>query len=283
MHGTCLSLCPRFERYRRERENNLFPWETLPPPHQKHVDHSKAVKAYERAAGDKTLPSDLRPPRVLVGVLDYLFGELMVREGFERVFGFVRDRTRAVRSDFTMQHERGKEAVECHERCVRFHVLALHEMRGGKEFSVSLEEQQLMNTLQSLKEFYTDQRSTYTSPNELEMRIYHALIHIRDQRDRSDDVPREIREGKVYQLVREFRKRVQVVSAPITKTSRLGVDGEGMRVFGELVGELRRGGGKKGMIFLVACILEHLFGEETVEDMESVRAGLGLREIIDGV
>ncbi|KAJ3710129.1 SAC3/GANP/Nin1/mts3/eIF-3 p25 family-domain-containing protein, partial [Lentinula guzmanii] len=277
-------MCPRFERYRRERENNLFPWETLPPPHHKRVDHARAVKAYERAPGDKTLPSDLRPPGVLVGVLDYLFGELIPKEGFVRVFGFVRDRTRAVRGDFTMQHERGREAIGCHERCVRFHVLALHEMRGEKEFSVSLEEQQLMNTLQSLKEFYTDQRTSYTSPNELEMRIYHRLIHIRDQRERHDDVPREIQTHPVYRLTEEFRKRVQERSVPITKTSRLVVDEAGMRVFGELVGELRKGGGGgRGMVYLVACILEHLFGEETIEDMESVRGGLELKDVIDGV
>jgi hypothetical protein len=27
--GTCKDMCPRFERYRRERENNLFEWETV--------------------------------------------------------------------------------------------------------------------------------------------------------------------------------------------------------------------------------------------------------------
>ena len=27
--GTCMDMCPRFERYRRERENNLFEWETV--------------------------------------------------------------------------------------------------------------------------------------------------------------------------------------------------------------------------------------------------------------
>lgn len=34
-------------------------------PGTKRVDHRHAVKIYERAAGDKTLPSDLRPPPVL--------------------------------------------------------------------------------------------------------------------------------------------------------------------------------------------------------------------------
>jgi hypothetical protein len=31
MVGTCMDMCPRFERYRRERENNLFEWETVRP------------------------------------------------------------------------------------------------------------------------------------------------------------------------------------------------------------------------------------------------------------
>lgn len=29
MVGTCMDMCPTFERYRRERENNLFEWEIV--------------------------------------------------------------------------------------------------------------------------------------------------------------------------------------------------------------------------------------------------------------
>src|SRR5260221_699020 len=29
MVGTCMDICPRFERYRRERKNNLFNWEVF--------------------------------------------------------------------------------------------------------------------------------------------------------------------------------------------------------------------------------------------------------------
>ena len=29
MVGTCMDMCPRFERYRRKRENNLFNWEVV--------------------------------------------------------------------------------------------------------------------------------------------------------------------------------------------------------------------------------------------------------------
>ena len=29
MVGTCMDMCPRFERHRRERENNLDKWEVV--------------------------------------------------------------------------------------------------------------------------------------------------------------------------------------------------------------------------------------------------------------
>ena len=120
------------------------------------------MKIYERAAGDKTLPSDLRPPpalkvssfangsrqqrflREIQKTLDYLFHTLLVKEGFSQTHDFIRDRSRAVRTDFTMQHETGALAIECHDRCARYHILALHLERENPRFSVALEEQQLM-------------------------------------------------------------------------------------------------------------------------------------------
>lgn len=45
-----------------------------------------------------------------------------------------------------MQHETGPLAIECHERCARFHLLALHFERDRTGFSIPLEEQQLMNS-----------------------------------------------------------------------------------------------------------------------------------------
>src|SRR5712672_2858750 len=45
-----------------------------------------------------------------------------------------------------MQHETGPLAIECHERCARFHILALHFERDRTGFSIALEEQQLMNS-----------------------------------------------------------------------------------------------------------------------------------------
>ncbi|KAI6128109.1 SAC3/GANP/Nin1/mts3/eIF-3 p25 family-domain-containing protein, partial [Pisolithus croceorrhizus] len=279
MVGTCSDMCPRFERYRRERENNLTEWETIPGT--KRVDHKRAVKMYERAAGDKTLPSDLRPPKVLKRTLDYLFHDLLPRGGFSATFSFIRDRSRAVRNDFTMQHEMGPLAIECHDRCARFHILAIHLERDSSGFSIPLEEQQLMNTLQSLKEFYEDQRGRYQSPTELEMRVYHRLIHIRDQRERHEDIPDFLLKHPVFELTTRFRARVQAKSAPITKSSTLAVDAEAMQIFVELATVLRREGDVV-MTYLIACILERLFGKDTIEDIEAIRGELTYSDIIDG-
>ncbi|KAI0820885.1 SAC3/GANP/Nin1/mts3/eIF-3 p25 family-domain-containing protein [Trametes gibbosa] len=280
MVGTCMDMCPRFERYRRERENNLDKWEVIPGT--KRVDHERAVKIYERAAGDKTLPSDLRPPPVLKQTLNYLFHDLLMREGFSGTYDFIRDRSRAVRNDFTMQHETGPLAIECHDRCARFHILALHLERESPRFSVALEEQQLMNTLQSLKEFYEDQRGRYQAPTELEMRVYHRLIHIRDQKERHEEIPDDIRHHAVFRLTTQFRQRVQAKSAPISKTSKLIVDTEAMQIFSQLANVLREANNIV-MIYLVACILERHFGKDAIEDIENIRGDLSIPDIIDGI
>lgn len=136
--------------------------------------------------------------------------------------------------------------------------------------------------LQSLKEFYEDQRGKYQSPTELEMRVYHRLIHIRDQKERHDDIPEQILSHAVFQLTTEFRHHVQEHSAPITKTSKLVVTDVGMQIFSRLAGVLNDQGSTV-MVYLVACILERLFGKDTIDDIESLRSNLSLPEIIDGV
>lgn len=142
--GTCPDMCPRFERYRREREKNFDRWERIPGTMR--LDHQRAVKMYERAAGDKVIPSDLRPPHVLRKTLDYLFHDLLPRGGLSETAPFIRDRSRAVRNDLTMQHLTGRSAIECHDRCARFHILVMHLERENKNFSMHLEEQQFMNS-----------------------------------------------------------------------------------------------------------------------------------------
>ena len=114
------------------------------------------------------------------------------------------------------------------------------------------------------------------------MRVYHRLIHIRDQKERHEDIPEHITSHPVFKLTTDFRRHVQQKSAPISKTSPLVVDAEAMAIFGRLAAVL----GEQGsvvMIYLVACILERLFGKETVEDIEAIRGELTIPDIIDGI
>ena len=114
------------------------------------------------------------------------------------------------------------------------------------------------------------------------MRVYHRLIHIRDQKERHEDVPPHITQNPVFKLTTQFRQHVQAKSAPINKTSKLVVDERAMEIFGELAMVLREQGSAV-MVYLVACILERLFGPDTIEDIEAIRGDLTIPDIIDGV
>ncbi|KAH8105344.1 SAC3/GANP/Nin1/mts3/eIF-3 p25 family-domain-containing protein [Cristinia sonorae] len=278
--GTCTDMCPKFERYRREREHNLDKWEVIPGT--KRVDHARAVKMYERASGAKSLPSDLRTPETCRRTLDYLFHDLLPRGGFTETHSFIRDRSRAVRNDFTPQLITGAIAIECHDRCARFHIVAMHLQRDVPGFDLRLEEQQLSHALLSLQQFYEDQRGHYTSPTELEMRVYQRLISIRNLKERHEDVPLEITGHPVFQLTTRFLQHVQKESAPISRTSSLRVGQEGMQIFGELAAVLRETN-NMAMVYLIACILERLFGKDTIEDMEALRGSLSIPDVIDGI
>lgn len=181
--GTCEEMCPEFEREEREYQNNVDLLERYPGTNR--IDPAKAVKIFHRpaAGNDQPLPSDVRPPRILIQTLDYLFHELLPAHPLSETHHFLRDRTRAVRQDFTMQNVRGAEAIECNERIARYHVLALGTLREQSTFSESQELEQLRKVLKSLNEFYDDARASsppIPTPNEPEFRAYNILTHLRD-------------------------------------------------------------------------------------------------------
>ncbi|KIY43244.1 hypothetical protein FISHEDRAFT_78752 [Fistulina hepatica ATCC 64428] len=302
--GTCPDMCPRMERYRRQREHQINSWEVAAAPVTltasgarerwgfKHIDHVRAVKAYERAIGDRTLPSDLRPLPVLMRTLDYLFHDLLPRGGFHDTQAFIRDRTRACRTDMKLQNMTGAAYCDMVNRCARYHLLALHvERRSESEnFSVALEDQLMSNCFQDLKENRIEHRTRvdpqWVDPTEVEMRLYHVLVHTRDTEERSDIVPPHIASHTLFQLAHHFRKHVQRISAPIHKSSKLKADAEAMQIFNGILTELRKDEETNRVtIYLVACILEHLFGSECLDegDVEAIRDGLPYEDIIDNV
>ncbi|KAI9614764.1 hypothetical protein H4Q26_009156 [Puccinia striiformis f. sp. tritici PST-130] len=182
--GTCRDMCPEFERHEREYQNNSDKWERYPGTFR--IDPKKAVKAFHRpaAGNDQPLPSDVRPPDILKSTLDYLFKILLAKESLFDTHGFIRDRTRSIRQDFTLQNDRGPIAIECHERIARYHILCLHFLRdkeGVGSYQEQQELEQVRKVLQSLNEFYDDYReSNCFCPNEAEFRAYYLLTHLRD-------------------------------------------------------------------------------------------------------
>lgn len=77
--------------------------------------------------------------------MDYLFDDILSNNALESCHAFVRDRTRSIRQDFTLQNIRDITAVQVHERIARFHILCLHEMCELDEgrFSKQQETEQL--------------------------------------------------------------------------------------------------------------------------------------------
>lgn len=75
--------------------------------------------------------------------LDYLFNELLPVAPLFETHGFIRDRTRAIRQDFTVQNERGLEAIECHERIARYHIMCLHDLHDKEGLGSYQEAQEL--------------------------------------------------------------------------------------------------------------------------------------------
>jgi len=115
------------------------------------------------------------------------------------------------------------------------------------------------------------------------MRVYHRLIHIRDQKERHDDIPRHILDNPVFTLITNFRQHVQEKSAPITKVSQLSVGADGMIIFAQLAQVLQEQNNTV-MVYLIACILERLFGKGAIQDdLELIRGDLSFSNIIDGV
>ncbi|KAJ2722279.1 actin cytoskeleton and mitosis protein [Coemansia sp. Benny D115] len=180
--GTCELMCPEFEREERELKNNLAPQEVVEGTRR--ADPRRTVKTFHRSAAgnEEPLPEDLRTPAALLRTLDYLVDDVI---GADRTLmschGFVRDRTRSIRQDFTIQNIRTHQTVAACERIARFHILSLHVLCGHKGFEEQQDMEQLRNTLKTLVELYDDHRKAgIRCANEPEFSAYYIVAHLRD-------------------------------------------------------------------------------------------------------
>ncbi|SCV05331.1 LANO_0H05138g1_1 [Lachancea nothofagi CBS 11611] len=209
--GTCQDMCPIFERARRSVENNVVRYEKE-DQNSKKISRFKALKVFARpaAAAAPPLPSDVRPPEILVKTLDYIVAKIV--PNLPDCEGFLWDRMRSIRQDFTFQNYSGPEAIDCNERIVRTHLLILHVMaKCDIEYSRQQELEQLHKALITLSEIYDEVRASGgQAANEAEFRAYSLLSRIRDpEYDKmAQSLPQQVFDDDMVQLALCFRRIV---------------------------------------------------------------------------
>lgn len=212
--GTCLAMCSQEELERRKLEHKVLRFERDRATGE--GDPRLAVKEYKRsAAGDVYPASWLRPPQILVNVVNYLTSNILDadKKGPDPRFlteppdvqaraptlleiqSFCWDRFRSVVKDFLGQNYRtgGRNdawAQETLERIVRAHVLFNYECWAQPvEFAplAHSNEEQLNAHLKTLLELYDDARrrsipgvAVLASPCEDEFRAYYILMFMGD-------------------------------------------------------------------------------------------------------
>lgn len=207
--GTCVDMCPTFERIKRTRQNNVNINEKDPATNT--ITRQRAIKSFARpAAGQEPpLPSDVRPPIILVHTLNFIIDNLL--DQMPETQSFIWDRTRSIRQDFTFQNYFGPETIECNEKIVRIHIMSLHIMANSNiEYSQQQELEQLEKSLKTLSELYDEYRKKGfpQPPNEAEFRAYHLLlkINVPDLERSCELLPAQIYENKLIQQALHFRK-----------------------------------------------------------------------------
>ncbi|KAK0392348.1 hypothetical protein NLU13_1843 [Sarocladium strictum] len=188
--GICEDMCPQYEQITRITEIDVHQPEkdsatAFPMP-------SRMVKKLARSAAgqEAPLPMDVRSIAALRRTFDYLIDDLLQDDSnLPGLHGFLWDRTRAIRRDFTffssLTPEELKIQVYVLENTARFHVTALHllsqEGKAPEDFVEQQELEQLGKALLSLRDVYDDcNEQGITCENEPEFRAYYLIFHGRD-------------------------------------------------------------------------------------------------------
>lgn len=188
--GICEDMCSEYEKITRITELDV-------PQHEKdsrtgYAKTSRMVKKLARSAAgqEAPLPMDVRSTPALRRTLDYLIDDLLRDDdNLPILHGFLWDRTRAIRRDFTFFSSPTADDLKTQayvlENIARFHVTALHLLsqpgKAGEDFVEQQELEQLGKALLSLRDLYDDCNAQgITCENEAEFRAYYLLFHAHD-------------------------------------------------------------------------------------------------------
>lgn len=188
--GICEDMCPEYEKITRINEMDV----NLPEKDPKTGTPStkRMIKKLARSAAgqEAPLPMDVRSVAALRRTLDYLVDELLRSDkNLPTLHGFLWDRTRAIRRDFTffssLTPEEMKSQIYVLENIARFHVTALHlltqEGKAPEDFVEQQELEQLGKALLSLRDAYDDcNEQGIRCEHEAEFRAYYLVFHAYD-------------------------------------------------------------------------------------------------------
>lgn len=209
--GTCQSMCPDKEFEERGERMDVEVFERT----NGEFDREKAVKKYRRSAAisEQPTPEDVRPPGVLLRTMEYLKRLCDSNAEFLAIHDFVRDRTRSLRQDFTLQGVKDDICIRIHEESVRFHILSEQRLFGlnSQRFVSKQNMEQLDKCLISLREMYDLRRekSLPTSPNEPEMQAYYILTQMSNLKtcvQVFSSFPSDVRHSKPVQFAQRAMK-----------------------------------------------------------------------------
>jgi hypothetical protein len=229
--GVCEDMCPEMEMITRIIEPDI-------PSVEKGAatglaERHKMIKKLARsAAGQETpLPMDVLSVASMRRTLDYLVDNLLRTDSnLPAVHGYLWDRTRALRRDFTFHSEMCAEELEdqvyCYENIIRFHVTALHLLSRKdvrpEEFSEQQELEQLSKTLMSLMSAYeTCDAKGVLCENEAEFRAYYGLFFASSP-DIQSSFQRGTRSLQAWKDSDTIRTAVSLIEALQTTTSMHG-------------------------------------------------------------
>ncbi|GKT99537.1 sac3 family protein 1 [Fusarium langsethiae] len=188
--GICEDMCPEYEKITRINEMDVH----LPEKNPKttFANTNRMIKKLARSAAgqEAPLPMDVRSIPALKRTLDYLIDDLLREDAkLPGLHGFLWDRTRAIRRDFTffssLTPDEMKLQVYVLENIARFHVTALHlltqEGKAPEDFVEQQELEQLGKALLSLRDAYDDCNDQgIRCENEPEFRAYYLIFHAYD-------------------------------------------------------------------------------------------------------
>ncbi|KAI9766786.1 MAG: hypothetical protein M1840_006261 [Geoglossum simile] len=292
--GTCLGMCPEFEKVERVVQRAVDICEKDPPEASGRPVRERMVKEYRRSAAgnDAPLPSDVRPPLALQKTLDYLIDEILGGPlPLTKTNKFLWTRTRSIRQDFTFQNV-GKSknihiAVDCFERICRMHILSLHQLSDpdidSGDFSHQQEQEQFFKTLTSIMHFYEDCRFWgIKCKNEAEFCAIYILAYIQipDIEKEAQGWPAETFNNPRVQTALEIHaawQNVHDARGPLEKVSPAVTPDIVQNSFGRFWSLIR----SSKVSYIMACVAEIHFNRIRRMALSAIVTSSKVRNVVD--